>query len=309
MTFRVTILGSASASPTPERNPTAHALNVHEQFFLIDCAEGTQQRLMRAGISPMKIGGVFISHLHGDHLFGLFPLISTLGLLGRRTPLIVYAPRPFDEILENHLRYFDPQLPYEVQWREVHTREHELLYENKVLEVWSIPLRHRIPTAGFLFREKTPPLNIRKEAVERYALGIAQCAAAKRGEPVTLDDGRVLPNAEITYTPYPPRSYAYLSDTLPSAKAASLARGADLLYHEATFAEEDKAMAKQTGHSTAAQAARIAAQAEAGRLLIGHFSSRYKDLSVLETEARKVFPNAEAVQEGRSYEIPLRKTV
>ncbi len=307
MTFRVTILGSSSASPTPRRNPAAHALNVHEQFFLIDCGEGTQQRLMRVGINPQKINAVFISHLHGDHVYGLFGLISTLGLQGRRTPLAVYAPRPFDEILEAHLRYFDSQLPYEVQWHEVKTRKHQLLYENKVLEVYSIPLRHRVPAAGFLFREKEPPLNIRKEAIERYGMGIADCAAVKRGEDLQRPDGSTIPNALLTYRPYRGRSYAYLSDTLYSPKAAGLVQGVDLLYHEATFADTDKVLARQTGHSTARQAATAALKAEAGRLIIGHFSSRYKDEQLLVDEARQLFPDTEAAEEGKSYDIPLHK--
>lgn len=307
MTFRVTILGSSSALPTPKRNPTAHALNVHEQFFLIDCGEGTQKQLRKCGINPLKLKAVFISHLHGDHVYGLFGLISTMGLMGRRTPLPVYAPKPFDEILACHLKYFDNVLPYEVQWHEVHTRQHELLYENKTLEVWSIPLRHRVPTAGFRFQEKRPPLNLRKEAIETYNLGIAQRVAAKRGEDLLLEDGRLIPNSELTYTPYRERSYAYLSDTLYSAKAVKLVQGVDLLYHEATFAEADKDMARETGHSTTLQAAKAAREAQADKLLIGHFSSRYKDEQVLVDEARTIFPNTEAVIEGHSYDIPILK--
>ena len=243
------------------------------------------------------------------HVYGLFGLISTMGLMGRRTPLPIYAPKPFDEILANHLQYFDTTLPYEVQWHEVHTRQHELLYENKTLEVWSIPLRHRVPAAGFLFREKRPPLNLHKEAIERYELGIAQRVAAKRGEDILLDDGRLIPNSELTYLPYKERSYAYLSDTLYSAKAVKLVHGVDLLYHEATFADIDKAMARETGHSTAIQAGKAAQTAEARKLLIGHFSSRYKDEQLLVDEARTIFPNTEAVIEGNSYDIPIDKTV
>lgn len=308
MTFRVTILGSSSALPTPRRNPSAHVLNVHEQFFLVDCGEGTQAQLRNYGINPLKINAIFISHLHGDHVYGIFGFLSTLGLMGRRTPLKIFAPRPFDEILANHLRYFDTNLLYEVQWQEVETRKHQLIYENKVLEVYSIPLRHRIPTAGFLFREKTPPLNIRPEALSRYDLGIAQCVAAKRGEDITLENGEVIPNETLTYTPYRGRSYAYLSDTLYSPRAANLVSGVDLLYHEATFTEYDKAMARQTGHSTARQAAQVALKAGAGRLLIGHFSARYHDEKALEEEAKELFPATQAVVEGYSYDIPLDKS-
>mgnify|MGYP002447696141 CR=1 FL=1 len=159
MSFAVTILGCSSAKPTPDRHPSAQAVNVHEQYYLVDAGEGVQQQLVRYGVNPLKIRAVFISHLHGDHVFGLFPLISTLALYGRKTPLRVFAPAPFGEILACHLRYFDTELPYTVAWTEVDTTKHALLLENRTLEVWSVPLRHRVPCAGFLFREKEPPLN------------------------------------------------------------------------------------------------------------------------------------------------------
>ncbi len=304
MTFKVTILGTGSARPTIHRHHSAHALNVHEQFYLIDCGEGTQLRLIECGINPMKLNAVFISHLHGDHMFGLMPLISSLGHLGRRVPLTVFAPAPFSEILAFHLRHFDHELPFDVVWQEVDTRRHEMIYENSVMEVWTIPLRHRIPAAGYLFKEKTPPLNIRKEAIERYGLGIAQITAIKRGENLLDSDGNVLAaNSELTYIPYPPRSYAYCSDTQYSGKVASLVAGVDMLYHEGTFADEDKALAKSTGHSTASQAAKAALTAGARRLLIGHISARYKDENLLLDEARLIFPDTEIAEEKRTYSI------
>ena len=178
MSFSVTILGSSSAKPTLSRHPSAQAVNVHEQYYLVDAGEGVQQQLIRCGINPLKLRAVFISHLHGDHVFGLFPLISTLALYGRKTPLRVFAPAPFGEILACHLRFFDSELPYPVVWTEVDTTKHALLLENRTLEVWSIPLRHRVPTAGFLFREKEPPLNVEKFKIAKYGLTVAQIRGA-----------------------------------------------------------------------------------------------------------------------------------
>lgn len=308
MTFKVTILGSSSAKPSVRKHHSAHTLNAYEQFYLIDCGEGTQRRLMECGISPMKINAIFISHLHGDHVFGLFPLISTLGLQGRKLPLDIYAPQPMGEILEAHYRWYDTKLPFEVRYHEVDTRSHTLIYENKVMEVWTVPLRHRTPCCGYLFREKEAGLNVRKEAIEEYGLGVAQITAAKRGEDITID-GRTIPNACLTYKPYTPRSYAYLSDTNYSGKAVSIVKGVDLLYHEATFAAEEKSLAKDTGHSTTHQAAKAAIESGAAKLLIGHFSSRYKDDTLLLNEARELFPETYLAEEGTTFEIPVKKIV
>ena len=307
MSFSVTILGSSSAKPTLSRHPSAQAVNVHEQYYLVDAGEGVQQQLIRCGINPLKLRAVFISHLHGDHVFGLFPLISTLALYGRKTPLRVFAPAPFGEILACHLRFFDSELPYPVVWTEVDTTKHALLLENRTLEVWSIPLRHRVPTAGFLFREKEPPLNVEKFKIAKYGLTVAQITAAKRGEEIALPTGEVIPNAELTYRPYAPRSYAYLSDTNFSAKAATLAKGADLMYHEATYAAAEQKTAKERGPSTSAAAANAALKAGAKRLIIGHYSSRYKNENILVEEARAIFPETYPATEGVTFTIEKQR--
>lgn len=299
--IKVTILGSASAKPTANRHPSAQIVNVDEQYYLVDAGEGVQKQMFRYGINPLKLRGIFISHLHGDHVFGVFPLISTLGLYGRRTPLKIFAPRPFGEILESHLRYFDPDLPYEVEWVEVDTTAHRIIFENNSLEVWSIPLRHRVPASGYMFREKMPELNVDKFKIERYGLSVKQIVAAKRGEDIALDDGTVIPNAEITYLPRRPKTYAYCSDTNRSAMVARRVKGADLLYHEATYAAAERRQAKERGHSTSVDASETALAAEAKRLIIGHFSSRYKEPSVLLDEARAVFPATDIATEGETY--------
>ena len=299
--IKVTVLGRASAKPTVTSHPSAQVVNVNEQYYLVDAGEGTQQQMFRRGINPLKLRAVFISHLHGDHVFGLFPMLSTMGLCGRQTPLKVFAPRPFGEMLDFHLRYFDENLPYEVEWIEVDTTKHQCIFENRTIEVWSIPLRHKIPCAGFHFKEKAPELNVHKFKIEKYSLSIAQIVAAKRGEDITLEDGTVVENSELTYLPFTPKSYAYLSDTSRSAVAAERVKGVNLLYHEATYTKEFAKDAKERGHSTAADAAQIALTAEAERLIIGHFSSRYKSAEVLLDEAKSIFENTQLAEEGETY--------
>ena len=307
MAFSVTILGNSSAKPTPTAHPSAQVVNLNEQYYLVDAGEGVQRQLIRRGINPLRLRAVFISHLHGDHCFGLFPLIATLGLEGKRTPLDIYAPAPMGEILEFHRRYFWDDLPYEVKWHEVRTTEHTLLMENNTLEVWSIPLRHRVPTAGFYFKEKQPGLNVDKFKITKYGLSIAQITAAKRGEDIVMGSGNVIPNTELTYIPYPARSYAYLSDTNYSAKAAELVKGVDLLYHEATYGTKEEMWAKGRGHATTLDAAKVALKAEARRLIIGHFSSRYKDHDMLVEECRTIFPNTDVAREGATFTIEERR--
>ena len=307
MGFSVTILGNSSAKPTPHAHPSSQVVNLNEQYYLVDAGEGVQQQLIRRGINPLRLRAVFISHLHGDHCFGLFPLIATLGLEGKRTPLDIYAPAPMGEILEYHRRYFWDDLPYEVKWHEVRTTEHAIIMQNNTLEVWSIPLRHRVPTAGYLFKEKQPGRNVDKFKIEKYGLSIAQIVAAKRGEDITLEDGQIIPNEELTYIPYQARSYAYLSDTAYSAKAAERVHGVDLLYHETTYSTSEAMFAKGRGHSTTIEAAKVAAKAEAKRLIIGHFSSRYKCHETLVEECRTIFPNSDIAAEGMTFNIEEKR--
>lgn len=303
MSIAVTILGNSSAKPTASGHPSAQVVNVNEQYFLVDAGEGVQRQMARRGISALKLRAVFISHLHGDHMYGLFPLLSTLGLYGRRTPLRIYAPRPFGEMLECFLRLCETNLPYTPEWVEVDTTKHQIIFENDSTEVWSLPLRHRIPTAGYLFRQKEPALNVKKYAIERYGLSVKQIVDAKRGEDIVLESGEVLSNDAITYRPYGALSYAYCSDTNYSARLARMVEGVDVLYHEATYAADMRKTAKERGHSTTEDAAKVAKMAGVGRLLIGHFSSRYKDLSLLLNEARATFPATDIAREGETFLI------
>lgn len=303
MSIAVTILGNSSAKPTASGHPSAQVVNVNEQYFLVDAGEGVQRQMARRGISALKLRAVFISHLHGDHMYGLFPLLSTLGLYGRRTPLRIYAPRPFGEMLECFLRLCETNLPYTPEWVEVDTTKHQIIFENDSTEVWSLPLRHRIPTAGYLFRQKEPALNVKKYAIERYGLSVKQIVDAKRGEDIVLESGEVLSNDAITYRPYSTLSYAYCSDTNYSARLARMVEGVDVLYHEATYAADMRKTAKERGHSTTEDAAKVAKMAGVGRLLIGHFSSRYKDLSLLLNEARATFPATDIAREGETFLI------
>ena len=303
MSIAVTILGNSSAKPTASGHPSAQVVNVNEQYFLVDAGEGVQRQMARRGISALKLRAVFISHLHGDHMYGLFPLLSTLGLYGRRTPLRIYAPRPFGEMLECFLRLCETNLPYTPEWVEVDTTKHQIIFENDSTEVWSLPLRHRIPTAGYLFRQKEPALNVKKYAIERYGLSVKQIVDAKRGEDIVLESGEVLSNDAITYRPYSTLSYAYCSDTNYSARLARMVEGVDVLYHEATYAADMRKTAKERGHSTTEDAAKVAKMAGVGRLLIGHFSSRYKDLSLLLNEARAMFPATDIAREGETFLI------
>ena len=303
MTFSVTVLGSNSALPTSKRYPTAQILTVSERFFLIDCGEGTQMQLRKCRINLSKINHIFISHLHGDHCFGLIGLISTLSLLGRRKVLHLYAHEDLEKILAPQLEYFCTDLPYSIQYHHLNFENKEIIYEDKRVIVESFPLSHRVPTCGFLFREKPKEPNIRKEAIFKYELSIREIVAIKNRQPYFDDKGKQVPFENLIIEPPKPRSYAFCSDTKYFRRIIPHIQGVNMLYHEATFMHELKALAKSSGHTTAHQAAKIARDAQVGKLLLGHFSSRYKDLKPLLEEARAVFCKSELVQDGAVYEI------
>jgi len=303
MSFTLTVLGSSSAVPTPARFPTAQVLNVHERFFLIDCGEGTQIQLRRFSINASRINHIFISHLHGDHFFGLFGLLSSFSLTGRKSDLHVYAHRDLEVTLDHFRMYFGVAMEYKIVFHPFIATLPAEIYNDKHITVEVLPLRHSVPVVGFIFREKKRSFNIRKESIEKYSLGIREIVKIKEGLDHITPDGKTVPNSELTLPPFRPRSFAFCTDTMYFQKLAETLRDIDLLYFEATFAEKDKKLAKLTGHSTAVQAARVANQANVGKLLIGHFSSRYKSIAPLVKEARLIFANTTAVEDGEKYSV------
>jgi len=307
MSFTLTVLGSSSALPTSTRFPTAQVLNVHERFFLIDCGEGTQIQLRRFSINMSKINHIFISHLHGDHIFGLYGLFSSYNLMGRKKDLHVFAHHDFAASLEHFNRYFGLGMSYQVVHHPFTPSRPGLIYEDRQLSVEIIPLRHSIPVAGFVFREKQRLLNIRKDAIAQYGLGIGDIRKIKEGQDFVTPEGITVPSSELTLPAYQPRSYAFCTDTSCFSKLQDYLRDMDLLYFEATFAEKDRKLAKQTGHSTAVQAAKLARESRVGKLLIGHFSTRYKHVNLLINEAREIFPETYGVEDGEKYPVSLQR--
>lgn len=302
MTFEVTILGSNSALPAHGRHPTAQVVNHHERFFLVDCGEGTQMRLSQLKIKRSKIDHIFISHLHGDHYYGLLGLITSYHLLQRAQPLHLYAPSGLKEIIETHFRYSKTNLLFDLQIHEVNGETAAAIFENDDLIVSTIPMNHRIPCCGYLFREKKHARKILPEKLAEYRIPPSEIAAIKRGNDF-IADGTVIPNAHLTSDPDPSLTYAFCSDTLYHEAIIEQIRGADLLYHEATFMNEAAERAAQTFHSTTLQAATMAKKSNARRLIIGHFSAKYAELEKMLEEARSVFPSTELAVEGEKYSV------
>jgi ribonuclease Z len=309
VSFTVRILGSSSALPTSRRFLPAHLLNVNEHFFLIDCGEGTQIQLRKYKVKLGKINHIFISHVHGDHIYGLFGLLSTFSLLERKQKLHIFGPDILEDLLLDHLKYFSNELTYELIIHKVNSRRSACIFSDKNVEVFTIPLEHRVPACGFLFREQVKELNMRKEMILKYNIPVQEIVKIKQGADLTTGDGRIIPHTELTLPPNKPRSYAYCSDTIYSENIIDYIKGADLLFHEATFATEDSKMAEITSHSTASQAAEIARRAGVGKLLIGHFSSRYKNVGLLENQARELFPETYAVNDGDLFEVKQKRII
>lgn len=296
--FEINIIGCGAALPTPRHLGSTQIVNVREKLFMLDCAEGAQVAIRQMRLSFTGLVAIFLTHMHGDHVFGLMGLLSTLGLLGRRQELHVYGPAPMQSIFQPQIDYFCAESPFPIILHEVDPKEPQVIYEDRAVTISTLPLSHRAPCCGYLFREKPTLPHIRRDMIDFYGIPVSQINNIKAGMDWTLDDGTIIPHSRLTTPAAPARSYAYCTDTRYRPFLAPLIDGVDCLYHEATFSEEHRLLAKQTCHSTARQAALTAKEAHAGRLILGHFSSRYRDERVLLNEAAAVFPNAILACEG-----------
>lgn len=306
MKFEVTILGSNSALPTTKRFPTAQVLNVLERFFLIDCGEGTQIQMKRFRIPMSRINHILISHMHGDHIFGLIGLLSTFSLQGRKSDLHIYGHSKLEKLISFQLELLETKLNYVIFHHTIFGTDIQTLFEDDSVIVQSFPLKHgAMPCAGFLFKEKERLRTLKTDMLNFYNIPIKNRQAIKQGEDFVREDGEVISNKKLTKDPSKGRSYAFCTDTAYLPKIAPIIQAVDLLYHEATFLKSEEKRAKKTYHSTAEQAAQIAEEAKVKKLLIGHFSARFEDLTEHLKEAKEIFPNTALAEDGKKFSVEL----
>lgn len=301
--FEIKILGCGSATPTTLHNPSAQYVTVNDKAFLIDCGEGTQLQMRKFKSNFGKLHSIFISHLHGDHVFGLPGLISTLNLLGRKGDFYIHAHEEAKYLLNPTLNFFNKNIQYKVHHEKIKKNQASVLFENNSIKISSFPLKHRMPTSGFLIEEKEKPLRIKKEMIDFYQIPISEIKNIKNGADFICEDGSTISNSHITFPSAKPRKYAYCSDTTFCPEIIPYIKEVDVLYHEATFMEQDVVRAHETFHSTAREAAEIAKMANVEKLVIGHFSSRYKELNPLLDEAKEIFENTELAFEGMNISL------
>lgn len=299
----LTILGCHSATPKTFHNPTSQLLDVRGQLFLIDCGEGTQVALRKSKVKFARVKHIFISHLHGDHFYGLIGLISTFTLLGREADLHIYGPKGIKEIITLQLKLGKAWTNYNLIFHELEAKTSQLLFEDDKVEVYTIPLKHRVYTNGFLFKEKPGERKLNIEAAVAANIDNSYFRKLKAGADVPNLEGKLIPNESVTFPPDPPKSYAFCSDTFYNPEIVPLIEKVSLLYHEATFLEEHNHLCEKTKHSTAKEAAMIAKKAEAKRLVLGHFSTRYTDLNLFLEEAKTIFENTELAEDYKVFEI------
>jgi ribonuclease Z len=301
--MKLTILGCHSATPRTNTNPTSQVLEIKNHVFLIDCGEGTQVQLRRHKIKFSRIKHIFISHLHGDHYFGLVGLISTFRLLTREADLHIYSPKGLKEVITLQMKLADSWTNYKLIFHELESKSSKLIFEDDKVEVYTIPLDHRVYTNGFLFKEKEGERKLIMNEVLKHQIDVSFYRKLQQGFDVENEEGKIVKNETVTRQGVKPKSYAFCSDTAYNEAIVSIIKKADVLYHEATFLEKNKKLALPTKHSTAKQAAEIAQKAQVGKLILGHFSTRYKDLEVFETEAQTIFQNVELAEDGKTFEF------
>ncbi|MEP3371896.1 ribonuclease Z [Maribacter dokdonensis] len=301
--MRLTVLGCYAATPRTLTNPTSQVLEINNQVVLIDCGEGTQVELRRHKIKFSRINHIFISHLHGDHFFGLPGFISTMRLLGREKALHVYGPKGIKEAITLLLKLGDSWTNYPLLFHELTSKEQELIFEDDKISVTTIPLDHRVYTNGYLFREKLGKRKLNVTAAEKYGIDKAYYNNIKNGKNITLDDGTIVSNSELTFDPPEPKSYAFCSDTVYDESLAEKIKNVDILYHESTFLETETDLAVKTKHATAKQAAMVAKNANVKTLVLGHYSTRYKSIALFKEEASTIFPNVVLADDGKTFDF------